>query len=74
MPILVYRNDVSKNYSVYQSPVLYNGGKQIELHVSEIEQEHYQSLFWGSKNQSDDLLFIYTCVFLHLMFQINLAT
>lgn len=46
MPILVnYRNNLSRNYSVYQSPVpvFYSGDKQIQL--SEIEQEHYQTLF-----------------------------
>lgn len=42
---VVKRNNLSRNYSVYQSPVpvLYSGDKQIQL--SEIEQEHYQTLF-----------------------------
>eukprot|EP00105_Crassostrea_gigas_P040259 XP_019924407.1 PREDICTED: protein draper-like isoform X3 [Crassostrea gigas] len=41
----VKRNNLSRNYSVYQSPVpvFYSGDKQIQL--SEIEQEHYQTLF-----------------------------
>ncbi|XP_065925405.1 N-acetylglucosamine-1-phosphodiester alpha-N-acetylglucosaminidase-like isoform X2 [Magallana gigas] len=42
---VVKRNNLSRNYSVYQSPVpvFYSADKQIQL--SEIEQEHYQTLF-----------------------------